>query len=613
MYILVVGRVPFRNEIQTALGRLQFPPDVVISDCENCDRESCAILISPALACQNLIRRCLCVTPTRRITLAEIRAHDWCANATLNYVGSFRSILRVRSLARGNWQSASARSHNSRALRRRDSALTLSSEAEASDEEPQLCLRARYADGGDGALIVPPAAIAAAATAAARERKASAAARSTPPPPPQTTIMTEAATASRASTPSSQRMRAENVGSRVNEESRAPRITSSPLPARRRHPRLRDIAHSRQPSVTTSFDVFRSVASSTASTYYESLTSSVTTRNRRGADWRAAALDDATSLSQGSTCFYSARQSFDYEPSDAQNMGCGGGAPLASGELYHSTISTNVDRSLAAPNDGLGVGYEESLRSLVLSHIATLDEDAKSEARYLPSGGELHDKLPCSSRVASSSSSSSSSLSSSRASNSNERGGGEVRRWFSDIRRARSLKLSLRSKQQRSASKTASGELTAASSDSLPIVRRLAAQSYGTLAALGSAMVEQSEGLARLREQLNATSAQIHPSSASTVAAANVEAAPPPKPTTTSDNCASTSAKRRSLIDNAALALSENAPTPLERRHDRRRRPLSTIAATCSSDSKHASIGSLQYDSQLRFPLAIFCAQQYPL
>lgn len=77
LYVMVSGCLPFQNEIQICLGRLIIPKHV-------------------SKDCENLLRQCLAVTPSRRPDLLEICKHHWLNQPITVHSEPFKEVLDRR-------------------------------------------------------------------------------------------------------------------------------------------------------------------------------------------------------------------------------------------------------------------------------------------------------------------------------------------------------------------------------------------------------------------------------------------------------------------------------------------------------------------------------------
>ncbi|EFO20879.2 CAMK/PIM protein kinase [Loa loa] len=75
LYVMVSGCLPFQNEIQICLGRFTIPKHI-------------------SKDCENLLRQCLAVTPSRRPDLLEIFKHRWLNQPTTVYSEPFKVVLQ---------------------------------------------------------------------------------------------------------------------------------------------------------------------------------------------------------------------------------------------------------------------------------------------------------------------------------------------------------------------------------------------------------------------------------------------------------------------------------------------------------------------------------------
>ncbi|KAM3723847.1 Serine/threonine-protein kinase [Dirofilaria immitis] len=75
LYVMVSGCLPFQNEIQICLGRFTIPKHI-------------------SKDCENLLRQCLAVTPSRRPDLLEIFKHQWLNQPIVVYSEPFRIVLQ---------------------------------------------------------------------------------------------------------------------------------------------------------------------------------------------------------------------------------------------------------------------------------------------------------------------------------------------------------------------------------------------------------------------------------------------------------------------------------------------------------------------------------------
>ncbi|KAI6188787.1 Protein kinase domain-containing protein [Aphelenchoides besseyi] len=608
LYILIAGTVPFKNEIQTCVGRLHFPSDI-------------------SKECQHLIRRCLCITPKRRITLAEIRSHPWMAESTLIYAGSFRAMLKRRALARGHWQSSSARSRQMRFSRRRNSALTLS-DAE-SEDEPEARLRCRHMD--DGGIRIPQSVLDASNSPSVNRQTLS-----IHTPPLDNSEKQFNRTSSNCTpipimdnTPNSFTTAVsvyDDCSTNEKPQNQQPStISNVPLfsqsPSTTRHPRIGQILANR---TNTSFDIFQSVnstVSSNASTRYESLPGSTYQPNRT-----ATQDDELSSLtcSQSSAAlYYSAHESLtsDDEMNDQwydEYKKQKERPPYASEDFWltKSILSNNGQNSMVSnqktsKTEDEFIGYEQSLRSLLLDDDASSDrtrtpslsdDQTDTERAITPpialqqqklslfeSGRALATKLADRSTAKSGAwqrvsvaADENGILSTQHKPRIQRRESGRaVQRLFSGIRRARSLKIPFPSfgvEKPKTAVITPTQPTLSVTSPKetngeLPVgtVKRLAAHSYDALVVLGGTLADQGNSTARLRNQL-----QIN------------------------NQCAvdSPSKHTRRPISTSSIPLHSTAPKP---------QSPSTVPSNQAKPN-------LQYET-VRFPLAVFdiCAQQLPI
>ncbi|KAL3085175.1 hypothetical protein niasHS_010244 [Heterodera schachtii] len=79
LYLLVVGKPPFRNELQICTGKLRFPRNV-------------------SSECRAIIRRCLCPSPEGRLSLEELQQSEWILNneTTDSFFATFEAQWRKR-------------------------------------------------------------------------------------------------------------------------------------------------------------------------------------------------------------------------------------------------------------------------------------------------------------------------------------------------------------------------------------------------------------------------------------------------------------------------------------------------------------------------------------
>ncbi|EJW85055.1 CAMK/PIM protein kinase [Wuchereria bancrofti] len=75
LYVMVSGCLPFQNEIQICLGRFTIPKHI-------------------SKDCENLLRQCLAVTPSRRPELLEIFKHRWLNQPIVVHSEPFRVVLQ---------------------------------------------------------------------------------------------------------------------------------------------------------------------------------------------------------------------------------------------------------------------------------------------------------------------------------------------------------------------------------------------------------------------------------------------------------------------------------------------------------------------------------------
>ncbi|VDO30415.1 unnamed protein product [Brugia timori] len=75
LYVMVSGCLPFQNEIQICLGRFTIPKHI-------------------SKDCENLLRQCLAVTPSRRPELLEIFKHRWLNQPIVVHSESFKVVLQ---------------------------------------------------------------------------------------------------------------------------------------------------------------------------------------------------------------------------------------------------------------------------------------------------------------------------------------------------------------------------------------------------------------------------------------------------------------------------------------------------------------------------------------
>ncbi|VDN89571.1 unnamed protein product [Brugia pahangi] len=75
LYVMVSGCLPFQNEIQICLGRFAIPKHI-------------------SKDCENLLRQCLAVTPSRRPELLEIFKHRWLNQPIAVHSESFKVVLQ---------------------------------------------------------------------------------------------------------------------------------------------------------------------------------------------------------------------------------------------------------------------------------------------------------------------------------------------------------------------------------------------------------------------------------------------------------------------------------------------------------------------------------------
>lgn len=75
LYVMVFGHLPFQNEVQICLGRLIIPRHI-------------------SRDCENLLRQCLAVTPSRRPNLAEICKHRWLNQPNVIHSEPFNLVLQ---------------------------------------------------------------------------------------------------------------------------------------------------------------------------------------------------------------------------------------------------------------------------------------------------------------------------------------------------------------------------------------------------------------------------------------------------------------------------------------------------------------------------------------
>ncbi|KAI6215843.1 hypothetical protein M3Y94_00432500 [Aphelenchoides besseyi] len=605
LYILIAGTVPFKNEIQTCVGRLHFPSDI-------------------SKECQHLIRRCLCITPKRRITLAEIRSHPWTDESTLTYAGSFRAMLKRRALARGHWQSSSARSRQMRFSRRRNSALTLS-DAE-SEDEPEARLRCRHMD--DGGIRIPQSVLDASNSPSINQR--------TLPicTPPLDNSERSFNRNSSTCTPIPMMDNTPNTSEIVvsvyddcTTNDKPSTISNAPLfsqsPSTTRHPRIGQILANR---TNTSFDIFQSVnstVSSNASTRYESLPGSTYQPNRT-----ATQDDELASLScsqSSAAAYYSAHESLtsddemndqwydEYKKQKERPTYTSEGFWLTNNMLSDGGQNSMVANRKTSKVEDEFVGYEQSLRSLLLDDDASSDrtrtpslsdDQTDTERAITPppsivpqqqklslfeSGRALASKLTDRSTTKSAAwqrvsvaADENGILSTQHKPRIQRRESGRtVQRLFSGIRRARSLKIPfpsfgtekpktavvtpIRPKLSVTSPKETNGELPVGT------VKRLAAHSYDALVVLGGTLADQGNSTARLRNQLQIDT-----------------------------HCAVDSPSKHARRPISTSSIPFHSTTP--------KAPSSNIVTSNQSKS------NLQYET-VRFPLAVFdiCAQQLPI
>ncbi|CAD5217385.1 unnamed protein product [Bursaphelenchus okinawaensis] len=467
LYILVTGQIPFKNEIQTCLGRLQFPEYVSES-------------------CSKLIRKCLNVTPKRRFTLTELRNHEWMSGAALNYAGTFHQLLKRRSIKKGTWK------------KRRNSVACYDDSSDDSDYE--CGHRKRFSNNGEPqrsrALVVPPEAIERAKMI--QEQRASASpnlCRTPASSRPPTVLHTRLEDFDQPDVDQFETAREEPEvfhTARTNEliqeidklfkddEFRPKKKTSNYRPSlqeiKDRYKRLH------QTQSTDSFmDVFKSVSSDFQSIHSSSVTSS---RLRQTSIYESVTSSqrNAGSIFDDCSSFSSALYFSTYEDDDDDQY-----------------TKENEDRP---PLDRLGQ-YEKSLRSLMMGtsfddalethrdqipeipidnlslHADSLSDDTDTELvdSVIKNEDEVDEtKLPPPQP---------------KRSLQHQRKVPRVQKIFSGIRRARSLKVPFKSDKK-------SKESTERES-SLNAVKRLCSKSYDTLFVLSSAMSGKSESLPRLQ------------------------------------------------------------------------------------------------------------------
>ncbi|CAG9532677.1 unnamed protein product [Cercopithifilaria johnstoni] len=95
LYVMVSGYLPFQNEIQICLGRFNIPK-YISKDCEN------------------LLRQCLAVTPSRRPDLLEIFKHRWLNQPIVVHLESFKIVLQQHLKRRKEAQNQKKLKQNSK-------------------------------------------------------------------------------------------------------------------------------------------------------------------------------------------------------------------------------------------------------------------------------------------------------------------------------------------------------------------------------------------------------------------------------------------------------------------------------------------------------------------
>uniref|UniRef100_A0A8R1TZL7 Serine/threonine-protein kinase 1 n=1 Tax=Onchocerca volvulus TaxID=6282 RepID=A0A8R1TZL7_ONCVO len=87
LYVMVSGCLPFQNEVQICLGRFTIPKHI-------------------SKDCENLLRQCLAVTPSRRPDLLEIFKHRWLNQPTVVHSEPFKVVLQQSFQRRKEAQAA---------------------------------------------------------------------------------------------------------------------------------------------------------------------------------------------------------------------------------------------------------------------------------------------------------------------------------------------------------------------------------------------------------------------------------------------------------------------------------------------------------------------------
>ncbi|CAJ0942254.1 unnamed protein product, partial [Mesorhabditis belari] len=95
LYILLTGNLPFRNEIQICLGRINYP----------------SYLSKEVIS---LLRRCLSTFPGNRASLVEIRQHSWLQKTIPTHVCTFKEALDQKLCPRNVDRSPRRRNEDSR-------------------------------------------------------------------------------------------------------------------------------------------------------------------------------------------------------------------------------------------------------------------------------------------------------------------------------------------------------------------------------------------------------------------------------------------------------------------------------------------------------------------
>ncbi|CAD5222627.1 unnamed protein product [Bursaphelenchus xylophilus] len=570
LYILVTGQIPFKNEIQTCLGRLHFPD--YVSD-----------------SCSALIRKCLNVTPKRRFTLSEIRQHAWMSGASLHYAGTFHQLLKHRAIKQGTWK------------KRRNSIGGFEDDGDTSDDSDLECAhRSRFGNNCDPqrsrALVVPQEAIDRAKMI--QEQRASASpnlCRTPPSSRPPTVLNTRLEDFDKKSLDKFETARDEvfHTAREAQILQEFVEMYAEPPPRKNSNYRpslqeIKDRYSNKKMAATQStdsfIDVFKSVSSEFQSLHTSSVTSSrarqpsiyesVTSSQRYG----GSVLDDCSSFS--SALYFSAHEEDDEEDEFAKDPVYNSRPKLADLGQYEKSLrslmmATSFDDALETGDLILDIPPDQ-----VSLHADSLSDDTDTELvdSYIRSDvcSPIEDDtaLPPTQSPKP------------KRSLQSQKTVTRVQKIFSGIRRARSLKVPFRSEKKRKDS---------ADGSSLNAVKRLCSKSYDTLFALSSAMSGKSESLPRLQFS------SVKPT------------ASPSMPHIANISVRKSSLKNNSLKATLTPEMSKSKTSEeIGKRSPSVRRRISSIRRRFGSAKPKNS--ALQAET-MRFPLAVFdvCSQQMPM